>query len=72
MESASEHPTITPLLLNVAQVAALCDLCERSVWSFSESGHMPGPVKIGRSKKWRRADVLNWIEDGCPKQRRAR
>ena len=30
------------------------------------AGRLPPPVRIGRSKRWRRQEILDWISAGCP------
>lgn len=54
------------LLLSVKQVAQIVASSERTLWRLSDSGQMPSPVRIGRSVRWRRSDILRWVELGCP------
>jgi excisionase family DNA binding protein len=53
-------------LFTVQQVAAALQCSVRTVWALADAGTLPGLVKIGRLARWRRADVLAWIEAGCP------
>lgn len=32
----------------------------------STEGDLPKPVKLGRAVRWRKSDILQWIEQGCP------
>ncbi len=52
-----------PLLLRVAQVATLLGISERSVWKHSTTGEIPPPVRIGRSQRWSRKAIDQFIED---------
>lgn len=55
-----------PLLIPDTAAAGLCGL-GRSTWHrLRASGKVPAPVKIGRSCRWNRAELLAWIESGCP------
>lgn len=57
-------------LLDVRAVAALLDCSPRTVYRLADSGRMPRPLKVGALVRWRRADVLAWIDDGCEPVRR--
>jgi excisionase family DNA binding protein len=58
-------PEIVPELLTTAQAAALCGLGERTFWRYAHNGTAPAPVKIGGSARYRRSDLMRWIENGC-------
>ena len=50
-------------------VRALCQLLSRSEASLARddaAGRLPRAVRIGRSKKWRKSEILDWIAAGCP------
>ncbi len=52
-------------LLNVREVAKLVKTSERTIWHYSKTGRMPVPVRLGRSVRWRQADIDEWINKGC-------
>jgi excisionase family DNA binding protein len=52
-------------LVDVRAVAALLDCSARHVYRLSDAGRMPPPVRLGSLVRWRRADVEDWIADGC-------
>lgn len=58
-------------LMTTAQVAKLLSAGERTVWRWSRSGAMPAPLKLNPGRqgavRFRRADILKWIADGCPR-----
>jgi excisionase family DNA binding protein len=67
---ASNAPTaesIVPELLTRAQAARLLGIGERTLWRHSRSGAAPAPVMIGGTVRYRRAELLAWIADGCPR-----
>ena len=59
--------TIIPKLLTTAEAARLLAVGERSLWRYSRSGAAPAPVRINNAVRYRRQEILNWIEAGCPK-----
>ena len=58
---------IFPELLSTAEAARLCGMGERTLWRHSRSGLAPKPVKIGGLVRYRRQELLEWIENGCQK-----
>jgi predicted DNA-binding transcriptional regulator AlpA len=65
-----EPTVILPELVTTREAAALCGCGERTLWRWSRSGICPRPVKIGdgprAAVRYRRAELLDWIADGCP------
>ena len=57
-------------LLTAAEAAEMAGVGKRSWWRFSSSGKAPAPVRIGRSVRWRRAEIADWIAAGCPRVRK--
>lgn len=60
------RPAPEALLIPVADVAALLNASERTVWRLADSGKMPRPVALGRARRWNRKAVESWIAEGCP------
>jgi len=54
-------PVAEPLLYTRRQVAAMLNLCEKSIWQLSRDGKLP-IVRIGRAVRHSRDDVLALIE----------
>ncbi|MCC6682854.1 MAG: helix-turn-helix domain-containing protein [Phycisphaeraceae bacterium] len=50
------------LLVNVAQVAELLGLSERTVWRLVSTGEIPGPIRLGRSCRWSRKVIEMFVE----------
>jgi excisionase family DNA binding protein len=57
------------LLLPVEDVARLLSVKPRTVWKWAACGRVPRPVKIGGRTLWRRAELEEWVEGGCPSRR---
>jgi len=58
-------------LLTTGEAAQLAGCGERTFWAWSRSGLAPAPVKIGLglrpAVRYRRAELLRWIQAGCPR-----
>jgi excisionase family DNA binding protein len=48
-------------LLNVKQVAQYLQLKESTIYSWAQDGKIPA-IKIGRTWRFRRADLDSWLE----------
>jgi len=53
-------------LMNVKQLAAILNISPRRIWAMRSSGQMPLPVKLGGSIRWKKQEMLDWIQEGCP------
>ncbi len=53
-------------LLSTKQVAALLSISARHAISMSSCGQIPMPIRLGRSVRWSKQELLNWIQAGCP------
>ena len=56
-------------LIDVSDVARMCCCSEKHIHRLRDAGRMPQPLKLGALVRWRRADVLEWIGNGCPNVR---
>ncbi len=53
-------------LIPVGEVAGMATCSSRHVYRMSDAGKMPKPIKLGSLVRWRRAEILAWIAEGCP------
>lgn len=58
-------PASTPELLSVRAVGEMLGCSPRHILRLAEAGRMPAPVRLGHLVRWRRAEVLQWLEGGC-------
>ena len=68
--SATDAARTDGLLIDIKGVAMMLGRSPRSVYRDDTAGRMPKPIKLGGSKKWRAAELLEWIEAGCPDRRK--
>lgn len=65
--ATDEPANVLPELLSKASVCELLDnVTPKHVENLVRSGRMPPPVYLGRSPRWQRRVLLEWIESGCP------
>ena len=56
----------SPLLISDTAAAALAGVC-RSTWHvLRAAGKLPPSIRLGRKVLWRRAEIVSWIDAGCP------
>ncbi len=60
----------TPLLLNAKQVGFMLNLSRATVYRLNAEGRLPRPVHLGRATRWRREELVQWVEAGCPSRER--
>jgi len=58
-----------PELLDVEAVGKLLTCSQRTVYRMADAGKMPRPVKLGSLVRWRRGELLDWLDAGCPRVR---
>ncbi len=67
------RPAVTAELLDIRAVCALLGKCSvRSVYRLCDAGKMPFGFKLNGMRRWRRAEILDWINAGCPPVRAAK
>jgi len=54
------------LLLSQSELARLLNLSSRTISRMNASRKIPKPVRVGRSVRWRRAEIKRWVAAGCP------
>lgn len=63
--STETQPNPTAELLDVIAIAILLSCSKRHVIRLADSGRMPRPVKLGSLVRWRRAELMAWLQGGC-------
>ena len=54
-------------LLTAQQVSTMVNMGHRTWWRLVASGRAPAPVRLGRIVRWRRRELMEWIEADCPR-----
>lgn len=69
--SATKHEVpskvgLEPELLSARALAKILTVSERHLWRMKSAGQLLDPVRLGGSVRWRRREVLDWIDAGLP------
>jgi predicted DNA-binding transcriptional regulator AlpA len=57
-----------PLLVDIKGLSKLLQRSVASLHRDEAEGRLPAGIKIGRSKRWRVAEIKAWVEAGVPSQ----
>jgi len=57
------------LLLTAEQAAKLLSIGKSTLWREVEARHLPAPVKIAGNTRWRRGDLVRFVEELLPRAR---
>ena len=72
MSPPSQVATVAPpdppeqLLISAPEVAKILGISTRSVWRLRSAGKIVPPIEIGGLVRWKKADILAWIDQDCP------
>lgn len=61
-----DKPNAGQQLASVSQVAEICGISAEHVRRLADRGAMPAPVRLGRSVRFRLAEIEAWMQAGCP------
>jgi len=56
-------------LLSVNDVAAMLSCSSRHLRRLLDAGAMPPAIRLGNLVRFRRDQIVAWIQSGCPKSR---
>ena len=51
-----------PPLATKKETAAWCGCSTRQIELLAADGKFPQPIRLGTHPRWRRSDLLNWLE----------
>ena len=60
------RPAVSAELLRIEDVCTLLRTTKRSVYRLADAGKMPFGLKLGGMRRWRRAELMAWLQAGCP------
>jgi prophage regulatory protein len=56
------------LAISARELARLLGISLRQTWRLNAAGKLPRPIRLGRSVRWNRQEVMDWFGAGCPDQ----
>ena len=54
------------LTLASKDAAGLLGISRAHFWKLNGLGKLPAPVRLGRVVRWRRDELIRWLNAGCP------
>lgn len=66
------QPVVSAELLRIEDVCALLRTTKRSVYRLADAGKMPFGLKLNGMRRWRRAELMDWLAASCPPVRSAK
>ena len=60
------NETQQALVVSAKVLARLLGVSLRQVWRLNSSGKLPKPIRLGGSVRWRRDEIMAFIEAGAP------
>src|SRR5436309_9465627 len=63
---ATPSAILVPLLVGIEDLAVLLSRSVPSLHRDDAAGRLPAALRIGGSKRWRYAEIVAWVEAGCP------
>lgn len=66
--TASGPTGLGPVLMDLREVTALTKLSRSTIYELKKVGKFPEQVKLGASSRWKRSEVLAWIEEQAAKR----
>jgi prophage regulatory protein len=57
------------LAISARDLAKLLGISLRQCWRLNSAGRLPRPIRLGGSVRWKRAEVQQWFEAGCPERK---
>jgi predicted DNA-binding transcriptional regulator AlpA len=55
-----------PVLLPPSEVARILQISTRTLSRLRAADKIVGPIRVGHGVRWRKDELLKWIEAGCP------
>lgn len=50
-------------LVDMAFITAFCGVSDKWVYRQIHLGHLPGPIKLGRSSRWLKSEIEGWLQN---------
>lgn len=67
-QGAGDPPGVGPLLLTVSEVSELIGRSTSTIYADVKKGAFPEGIKLGSSTRWKKTEVLAWIEEQAGKR----
>lgn len=59
--SPASASVLNDQLVDMAFITAFCGVSDKWIYRQIQLGHIPGPIKLGRSSRWRKSEIEEWM-----------
>lgn len=66
MKCRCDRDQNSQLAISARELAEMLNVSLRQVWRLNSAGKLPKPIRLGGSVRWKRAEIQQWFEAGCP------
>lgn len=67
-QGVGDPPGVGPLLLDVSEVSELIGRSNSTIYADVKKGAFPEGIKLGSSTRWKKTEVLAWVEEQAAKR----
>ena len=71
MAVSSDAPGVGPVLLTIQEVAELTTRSKSTIYQGEKDGTFPQRLKLGSSSRWKKDEVMAWIEERAARRERS-
>ena len=65
------HPLLTEdQLIDMAFITSLLKMTDKWIYKLIKDGVFPKPIKLGRSSRWLKSEVENWLQERVDQSRK--
>lgn len=61
--SPASTSVLNDQLVDMAFITAFCGVSDKWVYRQIQLGHLPGPIKLGRSSRWLKSEIEGWLQN---------
>ena len=65
---SADPPGVGPVLLSVGEVSKLIGRSRSTIYQDEKNGTFPERIKLGSSARWKKSEVLAWVEEHAAKR----
>ncbi|HBR4671238.1 AlpA family transcriptional regulator [Klebsiella pneumoniae] len=65
------RPSLTEdLFVDMAFITSLLQMTDKWIYKLIKDGIFPKPIKLGRSSRWLKSEVENWLQERIDQSRK--
>ncbi|MCD2457985.1 hypothetical protein LRM39_05770 [Enterobacter cloacae complex sp. 2021EL-01261] len=61
--SSASTSVLNDHLVDMTFITAFCGVSDKWIYRQIQLGHLPGPIKLGRSSRWLKSVIEGWLKN---------